>query len=65
MASYIGNKLGVKVELVVTSANRIPTCRPKRLTWGSDPRQEPEREKVIDFTAAYSPVLPPCLGRRT
>jgi polar amino acid transport system substrate-binding protein len=34
MANYIGAKLGVKVELVpVTSANRIPTCRPRRPTW--------------------------------
>lgn len=59
MANLIGAKLGVKVELVpVTSANRIPYLQTKKAhlvisTLGKNP----EREKVIDFTAAYSPFF--------
>lgn len=59
MANYIGAKLGAKVELVpVTSANRIPYLQTKKAhlvisTLGKNP----EREKVIDFTAAYSPFF--------
>jgi polar amino acid transport system substrate-binding protein len=59
MANLIGSKLGVRVELVpVTSANRIPYLQTKKAhlvisTLGKNP----EREKVIDFTAAYSPFF--------
>jgi polar amino acid transport system substrate-binding protein len=59
MANYIGAKLGAKVELVpVTSANRIPYLQTKKAhlvisTLGKNP----EREKVIDFTVAYSPFF--------
>jgi polar amino acid transport system substrate-binding protein len=59
MANYIGAKLGAKVELVVvTSANRVPYLQTKKAhlvisTLGKNP----EREKVIDFTAAYSPFF--------
>lgn len=59
MANLIGTKLGVKVELApVTSANRIPYLQTKKAhlvisTLGKNP----EREKVIDFTAAYSPFF--------
>lgn len=59
MANYIGAKLGAKVELVpVTSANRIPYLQTKKAhlvisTLGKNP----DREKVIDFTAAYSPFF--------
>ena len=59
MAKLIGAKLGVKVELVpVTSANRIPYLQTKKAhlvisTLGKNA----EREKVIDFTAAYSPFF--------
>jgi polar amino acid transport system substrate-binding protein len=59
MANYIGAKLGAKVELVpVTSANRIPYLQTKKAhlvisTLGKNA----EREKVIDFTAAYSPFF--------
>jgi polar amino acid transport system substrate-binding protein len=55
MANYIG----AKVELVpVTSANRIPYLQTKKAhlvisTLGKNA----EREKVIDFTAAYSPFF--------
>jgi len=58
-ANYIAAKLGVSVELVpVTSANRIPYLQTKKAdlviaTLGKNP----EREKVIDFTAAYSPFF--------
>jgi len=59
MAKLIAAKLGVKVELVpVISANRIPYLQTKKAhlvisTLGKNP----EREKVIDFTAAYSPFF--------
>ena len=59
MALLIGARLGVAVELVpVTSANRIPYLQTKKAhlvisTLGKNP----ERERVIDFTAAYSPFF--------
>jgi polar amino acid transport system substrate-binding protein len=57
MANYIGARLGVKVELVsVTSANRIPYLQTRKADLViSTLGKNPEREKVIDFTAAYSP----------
>jgi polar amino acid transport system substrate-binding protein len=59
MANYIGAKLGVKVELVpVTSANRIPYLQTKKADLViSTLGKNPEREKVIDFTSAYSPFF--------
>jgi polar amino acid transport system substrate-binding protein len=56
-ANYIAVKLGVKVELVpVTSANRIPYLQTKKADLViSTLGKNPEREKVIDFAAAYSP----------
>lgn len=59
MANYIGAKLGVKVELVpVTSANRIAYLQTKKADLViSTLGKNPEREKVIDFTAAYSPFF--------
>jgi polar amino acid transport system substrate-binding protein len=59
MANYIASKLGVKIELLpVTSANRIPYLQTKKAdlviaTLGKNP----EREKVIDFSSAYSPFF--------
>ena len=59
MGLYIAQKLGVKAELVaVSSANRIPYLQTKKAdivisTLGKNA----EREKVIDFTAAYSPFF--------
>jgi polar amino acid transport system substrate-binding protein len=59
VANYIGAKLGVAVELVPTSsANRIPYLQTRKAdiviaTLGKNA----EREKVIDFTAAYSPFF--------
>jgi polar amino acid transport system substrate-binding protein len=59
MANYIGAKLGAKVELLpVTSANRIPYLQTKKAELViSTLGKNAEREKVIDFTAAYSPFF--------
>ena len=59
MANLIGSKLGVRVELVpVTSANRIPYLQTRKADLViSTLGKNPEREKVIDFTAAYSPFF--------
>jgi polar amino acid transport system substrate-binding protein len=59
MANYIAEKMGVKIELVpVTSANRIPYLQSKKADLViSTLGKNPEREKVIDFTAAYSPFF--------
>jgi polar amino acid transport system substrate-binding protein len=57
MAGYIAQKMGVKVELVpVTSANRIAYLQTKKADLViSTLGKNPEREKVIGFTSAYSP----------
>ena len=57
MAELIAAKLGVKVELVpVTSANRIPYLQTKKADLViSTLGKNPEREKVIAFSAAYAP----------
>ena len=59
MANYIAGKMGVKAELVpVTSANRIPYLQTKKADLViSTLGKNPERAKVIDFTAAYSPFF--------
>ncbi|MDQ5898410.1 MAG: polar amino acid transport system substrate-binding protein [Pseudomonadota bacterium] len=59
MAQLIATRLGVKVELVpVTSANRIPYLQTRKVDLViSTLGKNPEREKVIDFTAAYSPFF--------
>jgi len=59
MARYIANKLGVAIELTpVTSANRIPYLQTKKADLViSTLGKNAEREKVIDFTAAYSPFF--------
>jgi polar amino acid transport system substrate-binding protein len=64
MANYIGAKLGAKVELVpVTSANRIPYLQTKKADLViSTLGKNPDREKVIDFTAAYSPFFQAIFG---
>lgn len=64
MAHYIGKKLGVAVELVqVVSASRIPALQTRKAdlviaTLGKNP----ERERVIDFSAAYSPFFQAVFG---
>jgi polar amino acid transport system substrate-binding protein len=64
MANLIGAKLGVKVELVpVTSANRIPYLQTKKADLViSTLGKNPDREKVIDFTSAYSPFFQAIFG---
>ena len=59
MANYIGAKLGVAVELApVTSANRVAYLQSKKADLViSSLGKNAEREKVIDFTFAYSPFF--------
>ena len=67
MANYIGKQLGVAVELVqVVSASRIPALQTKKAdlviaTLGKNP----DREKVIDFSSAYSPFYQAVFGPKT
>ena len=57
IAQLIASKLGAKAELVpVTSANRIPYLQTKKADLVvSTLGKNPEREKVINFSAAYAP----------
>ena len=66
MANHIAARLGVKIELVpVTSANRIPYLQTKKVDLViSTLGKNPDREKVIDFTAAYSPFYQAVFGPR-
>ncbi|MEH3085966.1 MAG: transporter substrate-binding domain-containing protein [Xylophilus ampelinus] len=59
MAKLVAAKLGAKVELVpVTSANRVPYLQARKADLViSTLGKNPEREKVIDFTSAYSPYF--------
>ena len=59
MAKLIAAKLGVAVELVpVTSGNRIPYLQTRKADLViSTLGKNAEREKVIDFTSAYSPFF--------
>ena len=59
MAELLAKELGVKVELVpVTSANRIPYLTTKKVDLViSSLGKNPDREKVIDFAAAYAPFF--------
>jgi polar amino acid transport system substrate-binding protein len=67
MANYIAAKLGVKVELLpVTTSNRIPYLQTKKADLViSTLGKNPEREKVIDFTAAYSPFFQAVFAARS
>jgi polar amino acid transport system substrate-binding protein len=67
MADHIGARLGVKVELIpVTSASRIPSLQTKKADLViSTLGKNPDREKVIDFTAAYSPFYQAVFGPRS
>ena len=67
MAGYIGQKMGVKVELVpVTSANRIAYLQTRKADLViSTLGKNPDREKVIDFTAAYSPFFQAVFGPKS
>jgi polar amino acid transport system substrate-binding protein len=59
VATLIARKMGVKVELIpVTSANRIPYLQTKKVDLViSSMGKNAEREKVIDFSAAYAPFF--------
>lgn len=67
MAGYIGQKMGVKVELVpVTSANRIAYLQTRKADLViSTLGKNPDREKVIDFTASYSPFFQAVFGPKS
>ena len=67
MARLIANKLGVKLELVpVISANRIPYLQTKKADLViSTLGKNAEREKVIDFTSAYSPFFQAVFAPKT
>jgi polar amino acid transport system substrate-binding protein len=59
MANYIAAKLGAQAELLpVTTANRIPYLQTKKADLViSTLGKNPEREKVVDFSIAYSPFF--------
>jgi polar amino acid transport system substrate-binding protein len=67
MAGLIATKLGVALELVpVTSANRIPYLQTKKADLViSTLGKNAERQKVIDFTAAYSPFFQAIFAAKT
>ena len=67
MANYIADKLGVKAELVpVTTVNRIPYLQTKKADLViSTLGKNAEREKVIDFTSAYSPFFIAVFGPKS
>lgn len=67
VAQYIATKLGVKLELVpVTTANRIPYLQTRKADLViSTLGKNAEREKVIDFTIAYSPFFIAVFGPKT
>lgn len=67
MAGLIAGKLGVALELVpVTSANRIPYLQTRKADLViSTLGKNPEREKVIDFSAAYSPFFQAVFGPKS
>ncbi|MDX3907155.1 MAG: transporter substrate-binding domain-containing protein [Pigmentiphaga sp.] len=64
MANLVASRLGVKAELIpVTSANRIPYLQTRKADLViSTLGKNPEREKVIDFTSAYSPFFQAVFG---
>jgi polar amino acid transport system substrate-binding protein len=67
MASFIAAKLGVKLELLpVTTANRIAYLQTRKADLViSTLGKNPDREKVIDFTSAYSPFFIAVFGPKT
>ncbi|MGJ7501129.1 transporter substrate-binding domain-containing protein [Variovorax sp. ZT5P49] len=67
VARLIAGKLGAKVELIpVSTANRIPYLQTKKADLViSTLGKNPEREKVIDFTVAYSPFFIAVFGPKT
>ncbi len=67
MANYVAAKLGVQPELLpVTTTNRIPYLQTKKADLViSTLGRNAEREKVIDFTIAYSPFFIGVFGPKT
>lgn len=67
MARLVAAKLGVRLELVpVTSANRIPYLQTRKADLViSTLGKSPDREKVIDFTHAYSPFFQAVFGPKS
>jgi polar amino acid transport system substrate-binding protein len=67
MAKYIAQQLGVKPDLIpVTTANRIPYLQTGKADLViSTLGKTPDREKVIDFTAAYSPFFIAVFGPKS
>jgi len=67
MANLIAEKLGVKAEIIpVTSANRIPYLQTKKADLViSSLGKNPDREKVIDFSAAYAPFFSGVFGLKS
>ncbi|CAN5663606.1 transporter substrate-binding domain-containing protein [soil metagenome] len=67
MAELIAAKMGVKLELVpVTSANRIPYLQTRKADLViSTLGKNAEREKVIDFSAAYAPFFQGVFGPKS
>lgn len=66
MARLIAKKLGVKLELIpVTAPNRIAYLQTKKADLTiSSLGKTPEREKVIDFSIAYSPFFDAIFGSK-
>jgi polar amino acid transport system substrate-binding protein len=63
VAQIIADTLKVKLNLVsVTGQNRIPYLTEHRVDILLSVGQSPEREKVIDFTAAYAPYYIAVIG---
>jgi polar amino acid transport system substrate-binding protein len=67
VARLVAKELGVTVELVpVTSANRIPYLQTRKAQLViSTLGKNPDREKVIDFTSAYSPFFQAVFGPKS
>ncbi|MET0258866.1 MAG: transporter substrate-binding domain-containing protein [Methylobacterium sp.] len=65
-ASYIGEKMGAKVEFVpVVSANRIPYLQTGRIDLVvSTLGKNAERAKIIDFSHAYAPFYQGIFARK-
>ena len=65
VAAALAKALGVKLDLVaVTGQNRIPYLEDHKVDILLSVGESPEREKVIDFTAAYAPYYIAVLGPR-
>ena len=67
MAALVAKALSVKVEIIaVTSANRIPYLQTRKADIViSSLGKNAEREKVIDFTAAYAPFFSGVFGAKS